>query len=360
MFLPVLLVRDYGIMGWVVFAVPNVIGAAAMGWVLRDGVSERLVRSHASAIEYFRLVTVVFQLWFLVSYLAPPLQGQGLIGAQTNRLPVVFAIFSGLILGLWPRAGIAAWLLSIACAVIAITQTDAPQIVPDQIWTSNELMWLAPICLFGFALCPYLDPTFHFARQQGGSTGARWAFTLGFGILFLAMISFTLVYSDWLLSLLMSRAGPGGLAITAIATHMGLQLAYTCSVHARCPLGAGRWPAPRIAFVLILTGALALIADRLPAHAGLDPREIVYRLFMSFYGLIFPAYVWLVMIPHRPTSPQPERVMRIFWATIGIAAPFYWMGFIERQALWLIPGLGIVLIARLLLRVPAAKSAHAA
>ena len=30
MFLPVLLVRDYGMLGWIVFAVPNVVGAAAM------------------------------------------------------------------------------------------------------------------------------------------------------------------------------------------------------------------------------------------------------------------------------------------------------------------------------------------
>src|SRR5690242_7362807 len=37
MFLPVLLVRDYGVWGFVVFAVPNVIGAGAMGWVLRNG-----------------------------------------------------------------------------------------------------------------------------------------------------------------------------------------------------------------------------------------------------------------------------------------------------------------------------------
>ena len=36
MFLPVLLVRDYGVWGWIVFAVPNVLGAAAMGWVLRS------------------------------------------------------------------------------------------------------------------------------------------------------------------------------------------------------------------------------------------------------------------------------------------------------------------------------------
>jgi hypothetical protein len=32
MFLPVLLVRDYGIGAWWIFAIPNVVGAAAMGW----------------------------------------------------------------------------------------------------------------------------------------------------------------------------------------------------------------------------------------------------------------------------------------------------------------------------------------
>lgn len=360
MFLPVLLVRDYGIMGWVVFAVPNVLGAAAMGWVLRDGMSERIVREHARAIEWFRFVTVVFQLWFLLAYLAPPLQGQGLIGAQTNRLPVVFALFSGLILGLWPRAGIAAWLTSIACAVFALTQADAPRIAADQMWTDHSLMWLAPVCAFGFALCPYLDPTFHFARQQSASFGARSAFTVGFGILFLAMIGFTLAYSDWLLSLLLSRGGPGGLAITAIAAHIGLQLAYTCTVHARCPVGIGPWAAPRVGFVMILAGLIAFFTDWLPRHAGLDPHEVVYRSFMAFYGLVFPAYVWLVMIPNGASSWQPQRVMRIFWATVGIAAPCYWMGFIERQELWLVPGLAIVLLSRLVVRPRREKAAAAA
>ena len=36
MYLPVVLYREYGIGGWIIFAVPNVIGAAAMAWLLRD------------------------------------------------------------------------------------------------------------------------------------------------------------------------------------------------------------------------------------------------------------------------------------------------------------------------------------
>ena len=36
MFLPVLLLRDLGLGGFLVFAIPNILGAAAMGWLLRD------------------------------------------------------------------------------------------------------------------------------------------------------------------------------------------------------------------------------------------------------------------------------------------------------------------------------------
>src|ERR1051325_4731620 len=43
MFLPVLLVRDYGVWASVVFAVPNVLGAAAMGWVLSRDDSYKIV-----------------------------------------------------------------------------------------------------------------------------------------------------------------------------------------------------------------------------------------------------------------------------------------------------------------------------
>src|SRR6185295_11012918 len=65
MFLPVLLVRDYGVWGWVVFAVPNVIGAAAMGWVLRSPEqSARITAAHQRACRAFSLATIAFQVYF--------------------------------------------------------------------------------------------------------------------------------------------------------------------------------------------------------------------------------------------------------------------------------------------------------
>ena len=30
----------------------------------------------------------------------------------------------------------------------------------------EDLIWLTPVCLLGFLLCPYLDLTFHHVRQE--------------------------------------------------------------------------------------------------------------------------------------------------------------------------------------------------
>src|SRR6266853_1095528 len=66
MFLPVLLIRDFGCWGYAAFAVPNVLGAAGMGWVLRrSGSSAAITRRHRSATATFSLVTQAFQIFFL-------------------------------------------------------------------------------------------------------------------------------------------------------------------------------------------------------------------------------------------------------------------------------------------------------
>ncbi|MBL8762616.1 MAG: hypothetical protein JNL50_15075, partial [Phycisphaerae bacterium] len=67
MFLPTMLIRDFG--GWAfwAFAIPNVVGAAAMGLVLaRPGDSERLVAKHWPALSLFSLVTASFQVFFML------------------------------------------------------------------------------------------------------------------------------------------------------------------------------------------------------------------------------------------------------------------------------------------------------
>jgi hypothetical protein len=89
---------------------------------------------------------------------------------------------------------------------------------------------------------------------------------------------------------------------------------------------------------------------------------------MAFYGLVFPTYVWLFMVPsmrkRRPVAAEPPRPATVifFAAVIVLAAPGFWMGFIEGQMLWLVPALAVVLLSRLLLPKgpPAPTIDHAA
>ena len=66
MFFPVLLLRDYGVWGWVAFAAPNVIGAAAMGFVLSPQRARTLWEQHAGAVRWFSDVTLGFHVFVLM------------------------------------------------------------------------------------------------------------------------------------------------------------------------------------------------------------------------------------------------------------------------------------------------------
>src|SRR5688500_18106858 len=187
MFLPVLLVRDYGVWGWVVFAVPNVVGAAAMGWVLRTAdVSRALVERHRVACVAFSFVTAAFQ-WYFAAWLLRPLV-----------LPIVAAVaILFVLLTRAPRADRAVALVVFIGSLLAFGIllesgghfTEVPEAVRPLQRSSTELFPLALVCLFGFLLCPYLDLTFHRTRQSTTSDrGARVAFAGGFGVFFLVMI----------------------------------------------------------------------------------------------------------------------------------------------------------------------------
>lgn len=348
MFLPVLLIRDYGLISWFVFAVPNVIGASAMGFVLRrQAQSPQLVGQHRAAFLTFSIVTVAFHGYFL----------GWLFAQQKGSALAAMALFAGMTGMVWVlvsrRRGMdrvlaaCAWLGSLA-ALLWISHYRFSRHIPLPAWTvsdSTKLAWLAPVCLFGFALCPYLDLTFHRARQACAPATARSAFALGFGLFFLLMIAFTAVYAD----LLGSRyVGPAALSV--LLWHILTQASLTSALHLR-EIGSR---APQLA---LLAGGIALVCFAIGgglsfSHAGLSGGEIGYRVFMAFYGLVFPAYAWLCF--GRGAS---RFTLGLLLVVVTMATPFYWLGFVERQEAWLAVGLLIVLLARL---VPPSASRLAA
>ncbi len=387
MFLPVLLVRDYALAGFFVFAIPNIVGAAALGWILSPDQSRHLARTHREATLAFSLVTIAFHGYFIMwltrmtadAGLVPPrfaewgLQAVGGIGlilllifgaaCWANRNPEAqehMGAQTGLARA---RLGSALlWLFSAAACVILLarpafapaTEKFLPAAAPA------GATWLAPICLFGFALCPYLDATFLRARTSTRPVEGRWAFSLGFGLFFALMICFTLLYAGLGIATL-SAENPPAMApwvATLLLTHILLQAGFTCIVHVQEACKDYTKPRWRLepglfAIVCLLAGAALGTATSRETElwAGLTFGEIGYRVFMAAYGLVFPAYVWSFVIPRQGLSSLPSRGEFIrFIIVIGLASPCFWMGFIERNEIWLIPGLLIALASRFICR----------
>lgn len=385
MFLPVLLVRDYGLWGFVVFAAPNVVGAAAMGWVLRDGAAERIVEKHGWTCRAFAIVTMLFQAYFVFAYL-----GQGFfagtlfgeVGARNSRwlllaflvpIPLALVRYGGLVV--WVLSAVLIW-AAYSFGGIGIPMQGPARVPPD-------LTWLAPVCVFGFALSPYLDLTFLRARIANRHAQASVAFTIGFGVLFFAAILATLGYAGVALRSLSGGSVPAGVSL-ALACYVMMQAVYTIGVQAcevsrlsrvrQAARAAGNRRGPRAMIDWVLTiavmglgvgGLLTILAVKVDAEGwfaatGLEAREVIYRCFMSFYGLVFPAYVWLCMIPTRDGhsgvgGARGRWKLMVLGAAVALASPCYWMGFIEREEVWLAPGLAAVLIARVFVRGGAVK-----
>jgi hypothetical protein len=343
MFLPVILVRDYGIVAWFIFAVPNVVGAAAMAWVLKDRDSQSIVVAHEPIIRLFSMVTATFQIFFGLWMF----EEMGASGAEFAMLVFALVVFRAC-----RRDADVHSLASVVLMASLVTMLfqaiqgslGLPFHVPLKTRTVLDLVSLIPVCFLGFLLCPYLDVTFHRARQHLPEHQSRAAFTIGFGFFFLLMIVYTLLYAR--LFDFNSYRGAG------IIAHWIFQLGFTVGLHwfglpreGERPRRVVAWT--RIGVSLIIAAAVWVLTILGPV--ALDA-EIIYRCFMGFYGLAFPAYVWLCMIPGRGRLVPTHRQLMVCGITILVALPFYWLGFVEKRMLWLFPGVAIVLLARLLIK----------
>jgi hypothetical protein len=349
MFLPVLFTRDYGLAGWIVFAVPNCLGAAAMAWVLaRPGASEEIVARHRTAAVAFSAVTLAFHAFFLAWLAWRIIPPEGCIAAVVigSTLAVIFRGKRKLDL-------ILAWLV-LAVSVVVLARGLLYFNISDRrgIADAHDLIWLAPICAFGFALCPYLDLTFHQARQATSPAQSKFAFALGFCLFFPAMIFLTLLYEGDFVWGHFGSFGEAGLR-TWVALHIAVQTGFTWTAHLRALPQPKKTDTPiwiAAAILALLTGSLVWLPGYQwfnQGHSAMLTGEAIYRIFMGFYALVFPAYVWVCMVPLGQSSPGPTPRALFAWGLgILIAAPMFWLGFIQGRMIWLAPGLVIVLLSK--------------
>lgn len=325
MFLPIIMLDRYGWPGFLVFALPNVIGCAAFGYVLRTRErSEECVARHHVAMRWFSLVTIAFHMFFL-AFMAlafiPALHERPWLAMA---IPAVVYALGFALTDLSPRVWPWFATLIYAGSLVAFASFGTGGIDAIE-WTgphgNTALMWLAPTIIFGFAFCPYLDRTFHRALQSAESPHAF----LVFGLTFAVMLVFTCAYR------------PTGIAPTlagVVVGHIVGQSTFTVAAHLREVRYGLPTPAHAWAKELILL-PLVVIPVALWSTRGDSVDTSMYLRFLVFYGLVFPAYVIVFMSPRRRADLHRPMVIG-FCIVIAALMPLYELGFLHRYE-WAIP-----------------------
>ena len=358
MFLPVLLIRDFGPAAWFIFAIPNVVGAAAMGWFIRSRQhGETFVKNHRVAARAFSLVTIAFHAYVML-WLVPKLIGPlGASIAFGAALLVLVPVFTTTL-----RATTLAIATLFASVVIALTLGGMNALaLPPRLETpaaTLDLVALSIVCTLGFLTCPYLDLTFHRASQASRTPGeSRIAFGVGFGVCFCAMIVLTLFYA----SVFLTGRG-GGAALAVVGVHLSVQACFTIAMHASSFRRATLSNAAPALWIAVVAPVIAAFAARY-LEAGAAPvgpsqplivGEVVYRIFMAFYGLLAPAYVWICV--RRADEPPKAGAIRAAAIAALVAMPFYWLAFMQGSMRWALPGVAALFVGWIVVSVARRKA----
>jgi hypothetical protein len=348
LYLPRIMIERWGWPGFIAFAVPNVVGCAAFGYVVRTPQRSRmLVQRHGTVMVGFSIITVAYHLFFIVwlfDELLPHLREHWWLplaaAAIVYGLGLVFSFFDDrdflvLTVIVYGTSLAAFWSVGFnAFEHIAWTGRDQ----------RSELWWLVPTIAFGFLLCPYLDLTFHRALRRSHN---RHSFAV-FGLAFAAMILLTCLI--WFSPKVIAERILPALALAHILT----QCVFTVGAHLReVRLAPALVNAERrmLAMAAPLLAAPLLYLSRMftDAPAGED----LYLRFLGFFGLIFPAYVFVFMTRSN-ASPQTWKIKAMFVGALIASLPCYELGFLHHRP-WLLV-LPLIILGGLRWFTPASKT----
>ena len=306
MYLPFLLLRLWGWPGFWAFCVPNVLGCAAFGWVLSRQQS-RLMQLHLGwAMVIFSAVTVAYQCYFAGWAAQYFFVGNSAMAMVVSTGAPIAVLVAGMWMAvrsdaLWLVWGAVAFALSVGVLAWGAAADGCAWSAPlagtrEPLVEASKLWWAAPTIAAGFLLCPYLDLTFHRAVQRAPQPRLAFAvFGATFALMLLGVAS------------LYDPATGGPTVGWQVGLLWGVQLAYTLGAHLRELMherSGVRMPASLVAVAVIAATPAFLfsLGPSLPPGAAplaggatrvLLPGEPLYLAFLGFYGLLFPALVWL-------------------------------------------------------------------
>ena len=190
MYLPRIMMERHGWAGFLAFAVPNVIGCTAFGFVLRKpGAATALRTQIEGEAKWFSSATIAFHVLFAV-FLVKSLLGEDGLSVPQSEAPVAAGAFLGaaFLLSLLPKSvfpwlGALVWVGSITLFGL---RADTP--ITSAAPCDLNALWSLPLFTAGLLICPYLDLTFHEVRRSAHHA----AFGI-FGVAFALMLLLTVV-----------------------------------------------------------------------------------------------------------------------------------------------------------------------
>ena len=352
MFAPIVIGQLMGWPGILAFAIPNILGCALFGYLRSAERSREETRDHAAMMAFFSAATIAYQVFF-AGWLWGPVLGENfrMTPGEGTALASGAIFGAAVLLAAIPR-GVLWMLAALAYPLSLLTFAFLPwsfifggesqglafnSLALEGAWAPMDLALVLPTIVFGFALSPNLDLTFHRARQEVPA-GARPTNFAVFGVTFASMLVLTVCYL---------AAGPGALNNPAVRSHMAIQLALTSALHLS-ELRLVRI-APNARLVLGLgAGFVGLLA------ALLVPNRDTYLRFLGLYGLLFPAYAFLAL--RLVGRPRPIHWIALL-ASLAVVTPLLDQSFTDEPTLWtplaVIVPVGAVLLVTRRRRVPA-------
>ena len=236
MFLPIVMLHRFGWPGFLVFAIPNLLGLIAFGYLFDVEKARNALVRHRTAMRLFSLATVAFQLFF-ITWMTLRLQLPGgmatVLGVGMGAWALALAMlrFPD---SLWWKLGSLTCLCSIVLFILHLSGHGPGELARRPMSGDRdalELIALAPAVVFGFLLCPWLDASFHRARIRSGSPHTFMIF----GAAFLPMILFTCSYA----------IGGDILLERLVLIQLAVQATFTTGVHLREAWSGGCDAEPR-------------------------------------------------------------------------------------------------------------------
>lgn len=315
MFLPFILLEQFGWPGFLAFLIPNVVGCALFGYLLTPA-RQQFVRDRCGALcLWFSLATLLYQAFFAGWMIEP-------VGA-------IAVIICGLALGRF--LGDSGWLRLAVLVTIASALTIDWTLLPalgdipvTGTKPADSLLSLVPAIALGFLACPYLDLTFHRALERSPSRHAFLVFGLVFAATLLGVATF------WESARACPRFG------TALTLLWGCQLSFTIGAHAREGWTDTRLRSRQILVVWVLLVGLALgWLTRTNPTAWWGSGQETYLRLLVLYGLVFP-YLLLLRLRGIPNW--------LITITILASLPFFEMGFMQNRTDTLFVPIGLLLV----------------